>query len=256
MVNDMKNGFTLIELVVVITILAIIALISVPIVNGVITNSKESAYKEQEKAIVDAAKTYIAAHYYKLPKTGEEKCVPVSELKNEGMLKTDSIKNPVGAGYKDYTETSNSFDEGAVLITYVNNKYKYEYIGSDNVSSYPSCTSSADSEGGDDGSSSGGSSGGSSSGGSNCTYTYKNNCYSNKVAMTKCDIYEHVANSWCIIGVACGFSNISAAKASDYYNDNCSSVSSPKTCALPAVYGKERSVSGDPIGTISGYCYS
>ena len=128
MVNDMKNGFTLIELVVVITILAIIALISVPIVNGVITNSKESAYKEQEKAIVDAAKTYIAAHYYKLPKVDKSTCITVSELKNEGMLKTDVIKNPVGANYKDYTETSDSFDEGAVLITYDGSKYKYKYI--------------------------------------------------------------------------------------------------------------------------------
>ncbi len=125
----MKNAFTLIELLVVITILAIIALISMPIVNNVITQSKERTYNEQEKAIVDATKTYITTHSTELPNADTPKCISVAILKNEGLLKNADIKNPVGRNYKtatEYKERDANFN-GGVLITYNGVKYIYEY---------------------------------------------------------------------------------------------------------------------------------
>lgn len=54
----MKKGFTLIELLAVIIILAIIALISTPIVLNVVDSAKKSADKSTAYALLDAAKLY------------------------------------------------------------------------------------------------------------------------------------------------------------------------------------------------------
>ena len=123
-----KKGFTLIELIVVIAIMAIIALISTPIINNVITQSKERTYKEQLNAIINSAKNYMTTHTNELPTTaGSSKCLTVEDLKTAGVLKNDTIKNPVGANYKDYIETDSEFN-GGVLIKYNGVKYKYSYV--------------------------------------------------------------------------------------------------------------------------------
>ena len=51
-----KKGFTLTEIIGVIVLLGIIALISVPILNTVIQNSKQKAYDAQVKEIISSAK--------------------------------------------------------------------------------------------------------------------------------------------------------------------------------------------------------
>ena len=57
----MKNdGFTLVELLAVIVIIAVIALITTPIVLNVVQNSKESAFKDTAHGLVLAAGTYQA----------------------------------------------------------------------------------------------------------------------------------------------------------------------------------------------------
>ena len=53
-----NKGFTLIELIAVITILAVVALITVPAVNKAITKSKERAYETQKSEIIAAAKKW------------------------------------------------------------------------------------------------------------------------------------------------------------------------------------------------------
>ncbi|MDD3187301.1 MAG: prepilin-type N-terminal cleavage/methylation domain-containing protein [Bacilli bacterium] len=55
----MKKGFTLIELLAVIVILAIIAVISTPIIIGVIDNAKRSSYLDSAHGILDAANKMI-----------------------------------------------------------------------------------------------------------------------------------------------------------------------------------------------------
>ena len=52
----MKKGFTLIEMLAVIVILAIISLIIFPEVNKVIKSSKEKSYKTQIDNLIDATK--------------------------------------------------------------------------------------------------------------------------------------------------------------------------------------------------------
>jgi len=55
-----KKGFTLVELLAVITLIGILGLITVPIINNTIKNSRKKAFKETLNAIVDSAKIYNA----------------------------------------------------------------------------------------------------------------------------------------------------------------------------------------------------
>ena len=58
----MKKGFTLIELLAVIVILAIIALIIMPLVSNVIESSRKQAFKESVNGIIDSANNYISEY--------------------------------------------------------------------------------------------------------------------------------------------------------------------------------------------------
>ncbi len=58
--NKNIKGFTLVELLAVIVIIAVIALITTPIVLNVVQNSKENAFKDTAHGLVLAAGTYQA----------------------------------------------------------------------------------------------------------------------------------------------------------------------------------------------------
>ncbi len=123
-----KKGFTLIELLVVIAILSVIALIAIPAVTSVINQSKMQSYKEQEKSIVNAAKTYMTTHSSELPTLRHPRiCITMGELQEAGVLKSQDIKNPLGANYEDVTEQDDTFN-GVVSIYYNGEKYTYEYL--------------------------------------------------------------------------------------------------------------------------------
>ena len=77
-----RNAFTLIELLAVIVILAIISLIAVPIVMGIINESKISLIKETTNSIYESAKLYITKN--SLPNK-EIKKIEI-ECKNNGCL--------------------------------------------------------------------------------------------------------------------------------------------------------------------------
>lgn len=56
--NKKKKGFTLIELMAVIAIVAILAAVLVPTVSGYITRSKKTAYVTQVRTLINAVETY------------------------------------------------------------------------------------------------------------------------------------------------------------------------------------------------------
>ena len=134
----MKKGFTLIELLGVIVILGLIAMIAIPTINSAINSSREKAYDEQINTIVDTARTYMSKNSLKLPdQTNGSKCsVSVDTLQKDGLLNADDIENPMYK--KNSTEEKEKFENfnGKVVITFTNNKYKYEYV---NSSSVPAC---------------------------------------------------------------------------------------------------------------------
>ena len=87
----MKRGFTLIELLAVIVILAIIALIAVPIVLGIINDSKTSSEKESVKLYLDTVQKTIARQNLK-EKYEPDKC----EIQTDGNLECFSGETSLG----------------------------------------------------------------------------------------------------------------------------------------------------------------
>ena len=124
----MKNGITLMELIMVILILGIIALITVPTVNSVIKDSREKSYNNQVDLITDTARTYMSDHSENLPsQSGGEVCVTVAMMQKDGLLSKDDIVNPnYKEGSSEPTEKDEYFNDG-VLVTWNGNKYTYTY---------------------------------------------------------------------------------------------------------------------------------
>lgn len=111
-----SKGFTLVELLAVIVILAIILSIAVPTITNIIDNSNQEAYVSNEKMIVKAAKTYIAGNNVELPNTiGDTLEIKISTLQSAGYL------NPI----KDPKNSSISCD-GYLLITKID-AANYDY---------------------------------------------------------------------------------------------------------------------------------
>ena len=112
----MKKGFTLIELLAVIIILAIIALITFPIVDNSIKNSKQAALERTIGSIEEAAHNYSSQNNLGYPE--EEKAISLDELKSSGFLTSD-ITNPV----------TNEEMTGCVLYRWdeAHNQYVFRY---------------------------------------------------------------------------------------------------------------------------------
>lgn len=117
----MKNkGFTLVELISILTILGIIALITIPIMTKTIKKAEEKALKEQKEVIINAAKKYALDYVSELPiYDGDIYVIEVQELRNSIYLDDENIIDP----------TTDKPLNGCVNVTYVSSKgnYKYEY---------------------------------------------------------------------------------------------------------------------------------
>lgn len=92
----MKKGFTLVELLGVIVILAIISMIAVPLIDRSINKSDEDLYNTQINQIVKAAKNYYAEpeNIDGLPQNDEDSVtVTLEALQKGGYLPTE-VDNP------------------------------------------------------------------------------------------------------------------------------------------------------------------
>lgn len=125
----MKRGFTLIELLGVLVILGVLAVITVPLVQSLITGAGEDSRTVQEKAFIKAAKSWAGDHVFNLPEAGSYKSVYLIELISAGYL--DANKES-GQYYIKKSGTNNEYNlkEACVKISNVskdNTKAKYEY---------------------------------------------------------------------------------------------------------------------------------
>ena len=116
----MKNnkGFTLVELLAVVTILGILSSIAIIGVSKLIEKSKNDADEQQKQTLIMAAKSYFQDNRSMLPREdGTSRDVTVVVLKNNKYLKED-IKNS--------KKESCMNDNTKVTITKSGNKYTYE----------------------------------------------------------------------------------------------------------------------------------
>jgi prepilin-type N-terminal cleavage/methylation domain-containing protein len=127
-----KRGFTLVELLAVIVILAIILTIAVPNIIKIINNSKEKSYESQLELIKDATKKYIISNPELQPLDGTSIDIYLKDLQDEGML-PNPLKNPKGG---DFDNSKPPGGEGAkVTVTRIGDKYTYTFIDSNNSDS-------------------------------------------------------------------------------------------------------------------------
>lgn len=111
-----KKGFTLVELLAVLVVLAIIAVICYPIVTKIIANQKDKLSNEQKNSIIHAAKNYVASQAI-----SDDTCLSVSTLQSSGYLESGSIKNPNGGTLNGGV---------SVIWSNANQQYEYEYVES------------------------------------------------------------------------------------------------------------------------------
>jgi len=113
------KGFTLIELLAVIVILGLIIGITVPTIDKMIEESRESTYKEQINQIENIARYWGVTNTNLLPDSGVKYYLSLEKLKEEGLLENKDILNP-----KD-----KSVMQGCVVIEFdtTTNQYVYTY---------------------------------------------------------------------------------------------------------------------------------
>lgn len=118
----MKRGFTLVELLAVITILGLLSLIVVPVVDKIIKDNKEALYQTQVQNIEQSAKNWASENIFSLPENiGDYIDKTICDLESDGLLEID-VKNP---------KTDEMFyKDSYVRITKTDYGFEYEYVDS------------------------------------------------------------------------------------------------------------------------------
>lgn len=92
-----KKGFTLVELIAVITILGVICMIAIPSYNNYIKKAKDKKCEADELAIIDATKTFINDCISK-NKCATDKNISYYVVENNNLKVSDLI----GSSYLNY----------------------------------------------------------------------------------------------------------------------------------------------------------
>ena len=104
----MRNrGFTLVELLAVVAILAMLGLIIVPVINNVLNDNKAKLYNLQIQNIEDGARGYVSDRVFSIDiSVGSSKGITLGTLKQQGYVEND-IVNPL---------TKERFSDNMVII--------------------------------------------------------------------------------------------------------------------------------------------
>ncbi len=117
----MKKGFTLVELLGVLIVLAVIAVIVFPLVNKTIKTNKEKLYNSQLEEIKSGAEKWAYANIEMLPvNDGESVTITLFELKKGGFLTLD-IRNPITGELLP--------NDMVITITFKNNNFEINVDG-------------------------------------------------------------------------------------------------------------------------------
>jgi len=110
-----KNGFTLVELLSVVVVIALISMIAIPKVTTMIENSRQNAFEISEEMLVKAAERYVELEKVVLPKDiGDSISIDYIDLRDSEYA-TDFL-NP-----KDHSQCSGS----VLIIRVAENKCSY-----------------------------------------------------------------------------------------------------------------------------------
>lgn len=120
-----NNGFTLVELLAVIVIIALLGLVAYPAIKETIQSARNDLSKSQEKSIIDGAKNFLVDHPYSIPKNnGDELTISLCQLKIGTYVDTKIVN----------TKTDKMYDcKTKVIVTNINNKYEYKLDFTDTI---------------------------------------------------------------------------------------------------------------------------
>ena len=111
----MKKGFTLVELLAVLVVIGLVAGITIPVVDKIVTSARMKTYEEQIKIVEKRAEDYVVSHMNLLG--DDDIYVPVSTLINAGYFDQDELIDP---------KTGTNMN-GCVKVSYSNTYDKYIY---------------------------------------------------------------------------------------------------------------------------------
>ncbi len=125
--DGMKKGFTLVELLAVIVLLALLATIAVPSAFTIGENIRKDMYCDKVEMIITDAERWGSNHLSQLNKSGTcYKSMTILDLINEGVIKRETdevgIENPY---------TGESMDNLVVGVYYKNNR-AYAFLNETN----------------------------------------------------------------------------------------------------------------------------
>ncbi len=116
-----NKGFTLIEILAVVTIIGLIFILVIPKITTSLKNKKGDVDKTTENLVLSATKLYVSDHSSKFEKTdGNISCMPLHQLVKKGYL-----DGPV----KNVTDDKDITNGKSVRITY-DKGFKYELVDS------------------------------------------------------------------------------------------------------------------------------
>lgn len=105
-----KNGFTMIEIIVVVVILGLLTAIAIPVYSNVVESSNQKAFEANHSLIVSAINMYTSAHNGKYPP--DLNALDSYLLNDKGLAHSidNFVNNPQGATYTYvYNATSKTF---------------------------------------------------------------------------------------------------------------------------------------------------
>ena len=126
-----NKGFTLVELLAVIVILAIVSLVAVPSINGLLRKSRTNMFCKKVESIEAAAKYYAQDNLSDLGSDSKmviANKIPIRLLVEKGYLKKDSDNCTVGSNCVTDPRDKSSLDNNYIDIYSENNRLYGRYL--------------------------------------------------------------------------------------------------------------------------------
>ena len=87
-----KHGFTLIELIVTIVIMALILILVMPSITALINNNEEKQYEYYADSLVEAAKVYVDKEGEDINSLGEKNWIGCVDITYQDLMDADLIR--------------------------------------------------------------------------------------------------------------------------------------------------------------------